>query len=647
MKSFIYKYVTNWALNLSRSVKRALALFLDIILCVFAFWLALSLRLEKLVSLDLHHLAPLLLAIGIIIPIFISCGLYKTILRYSSTQTMGVLAKAIFFYALIYSIIILIIGFQGVPRSIGILQPILMFMLILASRWIIKNWLREYFSKTIPNNVKKNIIIYGAGNAGQQLASSLLDNQAFKLITFVDDNENLWGGTINGHPVLSPKKIKQMLDIKNVKELWLAIPSATDNTRKQLINNLRKFPMHVRTLPNFSDLLSNKIRIGDVRELDINELLNRTVVKPNFTLLQKCILGKTVLVTGAGGSIGSELCRQVLNQKPNCILLIDNSEVALYNIHKELESIKKQQNIYDKNHITLIPLLINIQDKLKLIQVFEKWRPQTVYHAAAYKHVPMVEYNVVAGISNNVIGTLTCATVAINYEAEHFVLVSTDKAVRPTNIMGASKRLAEIVLQSLCNDKNKMKTSLSMVRFGNVLGSSGSVVPLFRKQIETGGPVTLTHEKITRYFMTVQEASQLVIQAGAMAEGGEVFVLDMGKPIRIKDLARNMIQASGLVVKDKKTPWGDIEIQISGIRPGEKLYEELLIGENQEKTQHPLILRAHETFMKRKDFDIHIKKLTKAMEKNNIKEIRKILVSAVPGFIPNIDIVDWIDKNTY
>jgi len=390
-------------------------------------------------------------------------------------------------------------------------------------------------------------------------------------------------------------------------------------------------------------LATGRVRLSDVRELDINELLGRDSIKPNFALLQKCIFEKTILVTGAGGSIGSELCRQILVQNPRRIILIENSEVALYNIHAELQSkIGQQPDDYD----VLVPLLCNVQDETKLTHIFETWKPETVYHAAAYKHVPIVEHNVVAGITNNVIGTLTCAKISIKHKVENLVLVSTDKAVRPTNIMGASKRLAEMALQSLCNDKNNESTCLSMVRFGNVLGSSGSVVPLFRKQIEAGEALTLTHKDVTRYFMTAVEAAQLVIQAGAMAKGGEVFVLDMGQPVSILDLARNMIESAGLIVKDAITPWGDVEIQVTGMRPGEKLYEELLIGDNAKPTEHARILQAHETFMERDDFDALIQKLTNAIVQNNIIEIRELLIANVSGYVPSGDIVDLISSNS-
>ncbi|MDB4238751.1 polysaccharide biosynthesis protein [Alphaproteobacteria bacterium] len=644
MNNIIYQFLTRLALNLPRNLKRALAIFLDTLISISSTWLALSILLEQFITFKWTYVYPALVSVGIAIPVFISWGLYRAIFRYSSNRAMAVVAKAIAVYALIYILIFSIITFDSIPRSIGLMQPMIMFFLVSTSRWLIKNLLGHYLSGNMNDYIKKGVVIYGAGDAGRQLASSLRQNNEFKFISFIDENRSFWGGTIDGSPVASPSAINHLIKIENAKELWLAIPNDKGSKRQELINRLRKLPLYVRTLPSFSDLAAGRIRLSDLRELDINELLGRDALKPDYLLLQKCISEKTVMVTGAGGSIGSELCRQILSQNPRCILLIENSEVALYNVHAELKSIITKQSANED--AVLIPLLINIQDKIKLIHIFETWKPETVYHAAAYKHVPMVESNVVAGITNNVIGTLNCAKIAIKHDVKHFVLVSTDKAVRPTNIMGASKRLAEMALQSLWSDINNSRTCLSMVRFGNVLGSSGSVVPLFRKQIEKGGPITLTHRDITRYFMTIPEAAQLVIHAGAMAQGGEVFVLDMGKPVRIIDLARNMIEAAGLMVKDTKTPWGDIEIKVTGMRPGEKLYEELLIDDNAKITGHPRILHAHEAFLERSDFDALIQKLTNATDQNNISEIRDLLIDNVSGYIPSKDIVDWISLNS-
>ncbi|MDB4215548.1 polysaccharide biosynthesis protein, partial [Burkholderiaceae bacterium] len=551
-------------------------------------------------------------------------------------------------YAIVYAAIFSLVGINGVPRSIGLMQPMVLFLVIGGSRWLVRNWLGSHLSGSIEEKAKDGVVIYGAGDAGRQLAASLVHSNEFKFLTFVDDNSGFWGGTIDGRSVSAPSEMARLIESQQAKEVWLAMPKVSNAKRRDLIASLRPLPIHVRTLPSFSDLASGRVRLSDVRELDVNELLGRDAVKPNGVLLQKCIFDKTVLVTGAGGSIGSELCRQILAHNPRRILLIDNSEVALYNIHSELQALLRKQSDTDTDtdvdvDAMLVPLLANVQDTVTLSRIFAAWHPQTVYHAAAYKHVPMVEHNPVAGITNNVIGTLNCAQSAIAHGVENFVLVSTDKAVRPTNVMGASKRLAEMALQALASEPKNQGTCLAMVRFGNVLGSSGSVVPLFRKQIEAGGPVTLTHADVTRYFMTIPEAAQLVVQAGAMAKGGEVFVLDMGEPVRIADLARSMIEAAGLAVKDAVTPWGDIEIAVTGLRPGEKLYEELLIGDGAHPTSHPRISQAQEAFMPADAFEVLMAKLENALQSNDASAIRDYLAEAVSGYAPTGEIVDWVE----
>lgn len=639
MKNSFLQFLTQKAINLSRGNKISVAIFLDTVICIIATWIALSIRLGELTTINWQFAIPTLVSIFIAIPIFFSWGVYRTIFRYVNSDMLQNITKATIVYALLYSIVFVAISVQNIPRSIGLTQPMIMFLLIAASRWLVKTWLSQYFSVKVNEKVKKEVIIYGAGGSGRQLAANLIHNHEFKFLFFIDDNKNLWGGTIDGYSVKSPSSIKSLTRLEKQKELWLAMTKLSATKKNKLINELFRLGLHVRTLPSFSDLTNNRVSLNDVRELNINELVGREPVKPNINLLKKCIFKKTVLITGAGGSIGSEICRQILAQNPQRILLAENSEVALYNIHNDLNSVIKENSI----KTILIPLLINIQDTTNLDHIFKTWKPYTVYHAAAYKHVPMVEHNVVAGVANNVIGTLKCAHIAMKYNVKHFVLVSTDKAVRPTNVMGASKRLAEMNLQLLNNDLKNNRTCFCMVRFGNVLGSSGSVVPLFRKQIEAGGPVTLTDEHVTRYFMTITEAAQLVIQAGSMSNGGEVFVLDMGKPVRILDIARNMIETAGFQIKDKDTPWGDIEIQVTGLRPGEKLYEELLIGNNPKPTKHPRILQANETLITKKDFNKLIQNLTVHLKNHNIVEIRKLLKDNVAGYQPSKD-VDWTSR---
>ena len=639
----INQYLKSKALNLSRTNKKLLALTLDIILCFFATWLSLSLRLEKFIIFTFDYNLAFLVSVSIAIPIFILMDLYKGIFRYNSNMAIWIIAKAMFVYGFIYSLVFTLTGIEGIPRSIGLMQPTFLFWLIGSSRWLVKTWLGPTFSIKKSNDSRKNILIYGSGRAGRQLASSLLHSNEFKLINFIDDNKAYWEGTIDGYSVISPPSIKKVIETKDIKQLWLAIPNLYGKKRLELINNLRKFPVHVRTLPSLTDLINGKVRFSDLRELDVNELLGRDAVKPDTSLLKKCILKKTVLITGAGGSIGSEICRQIINHQPKVVLLIDNSELALYNIHNELQLLVKKQSYEKLNHsVILVPLLINIQDEKRLSDVFRTWQPETVYHTAAFKHVPMVEFNVISGIKNNVFGTLNCAKISLKNKVENFVLISTDKAVRPTSIMGASKRLAEMLIYTLNNDKENLSTCFSMVRFGNVLGSSGSVIPLFRKQIEAGGPITLTDKRVTRYFMTSTEAAQLVIQAGGMAKGGEVFLLDMGNPVLIFDLARNIIKATGLSVKDDNSPWGDIEIKITGLRVGEKLYEELLISGDAKKTQNNRILKTNENFLSKNKLNIVLKSLENLINKNDVIKIRKLLIEHVTGYKPNEDIVDLI-----
>jgi FlaA1/EpsC-like NDP-sugar epimerase len=631
MKNSFLQFLTQKAINLSRGNKISVAIFLDIVICIIATWIALSISLGELTTINWQFAIPTLVSIFIAIPIFLSWGVYRTIFRYVNSDMLQNITKATIAYALLYSIVFVAISIQNIPRSIGLTQSMIMFLLIAASRWLVKTWLNQYSSVKVNEKVKKEVIIYGAGGSGRQLAANLIHNDEFKFLFFIDDNKNLWGGTIDGYSVKSPSSVTSLTKLEKQKELWLAMTKLSPTKKNKLINDLFRLGLHVRTLPSFSDLTNNRVSLSDVRELNINELVGREPVKPNINLLKKCIFKKTVLITGAGGSIGSEICRQILAHNPQHMLLAENSEVALYNIQNELSTVIEENSI----KTILVPLLINIQDTTNLDHIFETWKPYTVYHAAAYKHVPMVELNVVAGVANNVIGTLRCANIAMKYNVKHFVLVSTDKAVRPTNVMGASKRLAEMTLQLLNNDPKNNRTCFCMVRFGNVLGSSGSVVPLFRKQIEAGGPVTLTDENVTRYFMTTTEAAQLVLQAGSMSKGGEVFVLDMGKPLRILDVAKNMIETAGFQIKDEKKPWGDIEIKIIGLRPGEKLYEELLIGNNPKSTTHPRILQENETFIIKKDFDKLIKELHRFLKENNVKKIIKLLETNVSGYKPS------------
>lgn len=610
-------------------------------ICIFATWIALSFRYGEFVYPHYYIGFPVLISVCIAIPIFYYMGIYKVIFRYVHADQINIFAKAIILYTLIYSLLIIIFEFKNIPRSIGLMQPMIVFILICTSRWAVITWLDFYFPINPNKKNRKEVIIYGAGSSGRQLAGNLLYSSEYKFLFFVDDNKTFWGGTIDRYPVRPLSSINKYINTKHSIEVWLTMTNISMPKRLGLIKQLSDLGLHVRTLPSFSDLTSNRVYLSDVRELNINELIGREPVNPNIKLLKKSIFKKTVMVTGAGGSIGSEICRQVIMNEPNYILLVENSEFALYHILNELRSILKEKL---NKKIILVPLLIDIQDSKSMSYVFKIWKPYTVYHAAAYKHVSIVESNILSGIKNNLIGTLQVANLAIFFKVKKFVLISTDKAVRPTNIMGVTKRLAEIILQLLSSDPNNKNTCFCIVRFGNVLGSSGSVVPLFRKQIKAGGPVTLTDKKVTRYFMTTTEAAQLVIQAGSMAKGGEVFVLDMGKPIRIEDIANKMIETSGLKIKNENNPFGDIEVQIIGLKPGEKLHEELLIGNNPKKTKHSRILQANEECMLKEDFELLMKNIYTCIDNNNIPGIIDVLKHNIVNYSPSNEILDIISK---
>lgn len=629
-------------LALSRLSKRLVVLLLDIALIIGATWVAFYLRLGEFVSLIQGQpwssglLDATLFSIVIAIPTFILSGLYKAIFRYSGWPALLTIGKATLVYAAFYFCIFSVIGKPDVPRTVGIIQPILLLLLVGASRAIANVWLGGVYQRGLRQADRPKVLIYGAGQTGRQLASAMINSPEMQVIGFLDDDDRLHGHVLNGQRIYSPVDLEQLVSTLKISDVLLAMPSISRQRRNQILNRIRSAHVSVRTLPSVTDLAQGRVSVNDLRELDIDDLLGRDPIVPNHILLTKNILSKVVLVTGAGGSIGNELCRQILAIGPAKLLLIDQSEFALYQIHHELEG-----RLADKQgpFTTLLPLLASVQDKDRLHEIMSTWRPDTVYHAAAYKHVPLVEHNPAEGIKNNVIGTLRTAQAAADNRVSDFVLVSTDKAVRPTNIMGASKRLAEQVLQALAQQNTR--TRFSMVRFGNVLGSSGSVVPKFRQQIRDGGPISLTHPEITRFFMTIPEAAQLVIQAGAMAKGGDVFVLDMGEPVRIADLARRMAELSGLTIKDEQNPDGDIEIQVTGLRPGEKLFEELLIGDKPEKTSHPRIIRAQETFMHWNQLEGKLASLERVLQVNDLNVIRSMMLELVAGYQPTSDIVDW------
>ncbi len=621
-------------LGLPRIAKRALVLLVDFSLCFLTVWLAFYLRLGEFVALAGPSLWAAIASIAVALPIFIVSGLYRAIFRYTGWPAMMTVTKAIVVYGLVYAAIFTAVGFQGVPRTIGLIQPILLLLAVGASRALARFWLGGLYQSQLKRAALPKVLIYGAGTAGRQLAAAMANSHEMRVVGFLDDDDRMHGQVLNGQPIYGPDDLSDLVATLQITDVLLALPSASRKRRNEILEQMLNAHVSVRTLPSITELAQGKVSTSDLRELDIDDLLSREPVVPNHILLSKNITEKTVLVTGAGGSIGSELCRQILKVNPVTLLLIEQSEFALYDIHQEL-----QKKIAD-GAVKLVPLLASVRDGERMREIMATWRPDTVYHAAAYKHVPLVEHNPTEGIRNNVLGTQTAARAAAEHGVSDFVLISTDKAVRPSNIMGVSKRLAEMVLQALA--AVSPTTRFTMVRFGNVLGSSGSVVPKFRQQIRDGGPITLTHREITRYFMTISEAAQLVIQAGAMAKGGDVFVLDMGQSVKIMDLARRMIELSGLSVKDEINPDGDIEIEITGLRPGEKLYEELLIGNDPKSTPHPRIMKAHEDFLPLPALEEKLNALELALNVNDISVVRRMLQQLVAEYTPSGGIVDWV-----
>ena len=630
--------LTDRFLGLPRTAKQALAALLDIALCVLALWAAFALRLETFAPPVQAIPLAVAISVAVAIPVFVLLGLYRAVFRYSGTRALISITKAVATFGLFFFLVFTVVGVQGVPRSVGILQPIIFFLLVGASRWLVRLWFGGRIAQSPDKTEWPNVLIYGAGEAGRQLAAGLANARGWNLVGFLDDDRNLWGGSIDGHRVYDPAALRAVVERESVSELWLAIPALSTVRRRELIESIRSIPVHVRSLPTITDLASGRVNLSDVQELDVNDLLGRDPVEPHGLLLNRSVRGKTVLVTGAGGSIGSELCRQIISLEPAQLVLVDNSEYALYSIHRELVGTLQRKQISEHVDVDnafadkLIPVLASVTEENAIAKIFNHFSPQTVFHAAAYKHVPMVERNIAAAVWNNVWGTYICAQQALASGTETFMLVSTDKAVRPTNVMGATKRVAELIVQSSAASLKRSNRSFTAVRFGNVLGSSGSVVPLFRDQIAKGGPVTLTHAEITRYFMTIPEAAQLVLQAAGMAKGGEVFVLDMGKPVRIYDLARRMIEYSGQTVRDQLNPRGTVGICVTGLRPGEKLHEELLIGGHPEATVHPKIIRARERSLDKDFLEANLMTLRELIETNRPSELLKLLTQLVPEY---------------
>lgn len=621
-------------LFLPRFAKRLLVLVLDVGLCVLATWIAFYLRLGEFVELGGNARWAVIVSVCVALPIFIKSGFYRAIFRHSGLPVLLSIVRATVVYGVVYGFVFTVIGVQGVPRTIGIIQPILLLLMVAASRAVAWLWLGGHYQRHLRRMLLPNVLIYGAGTAGRQVLAALAHNHEMRVAGFLDDDASLHGLLVNDKPVFPPKDIDTLIGALKISSVLLALPSASLSRRNEIVTTLLKHKVSVQTVPSLTELAQGKIDISTIRRVDIEDLLGREPVAADPTLIARNIATKVVLVTGAGGSIGSELCRQILVWGPEKLLLFDQSEAALYAIHEELE------RDFATSGCPLIPLLGSVCDEGRLREIFSAFKPDTVYHAAAYKHVPLVEHNIFEGIRNNVFGTLAVAKIAAEYRAADFVFISTDKAVRPTNVMGATKRLAEMALQVLALEGSE--TRFAMVRFGNVLGSSGSVVPKFRQQIGSGGPITVTHADVTRYFMSIPEAAQLVIQAGAMAGGGDVFLLDMGKSIKIMDLARRMIELSGLTVRDDENPTGDVAIMVTGLRPGEKLYEELLIGDAPTATAHPMIMKSIEATLPGVELERVLAALERAAAANDAPAARRILIAGVAGYQPTGGIVDWV-----
>ena len=628
----------NSILYLPRYLKRIIAITTDIFLCIFCTWLAFTLRLEEFIIFQNFNFNPAVISVILALPIFWMFGLYRTIFRFTGLSIVFTVLTSIFIYGFLYFLVIGVYTLSGVPRSIGVIQPMLLFFFIISSRLFIK-FLLSSDSIFQNSSNKKNLLVYGAGEAGRQLVASLENSPEFRVRGFLDDNEQLHRQVLIGKTVYSPLSLEKLIKSKDIRLVFLALPSINRRSRNEIIAYLNKYKLIVKTLPSISEIVNEKITLSDIKDLNIDDLLNREEIKPNKKLLEKNINNKNILVTGAGGSIGSELCRQIIKLKPDKLLLLDLNEFSLYKIEDELKN--------KQNNIKIISLLINVQDQEKLERIFEIFKVDTVYHSAAYKHVPLVEENICEGLRNNVFSTLAVTKASVSKKVSNLVLISSDKAVRPTNVMGVSKRISELCMQGVYDNTQQIITNFSIVRFGNVLKSSGSVIPKFKKQINEGGPVTLTHKEVTRYFMTVTEAAQLVIQAGAMGKKSEVFVLDMGESIKILDLINKMISLSGLTTKDDNNSNGDIEIKITGLRPGEKLYEELLIGDNPQTTEHPKIQKIDDPFIPFEQLENNLIKLKDLLDKYEISEVKKLLHKLVKSYNPNSKIVDhiYIEQN--
>jgi FlaA1/EpsC-like NDP-sugar epimerase len=621
-------------LNLPRFVKQIVFIIIDLSLCVLCTWFAFYLRLDQFISIIGAGLTAAMVSLTLALPIFWLFGLYRTIFRYSGLSIMFSVSIALLVYGLLYFLVFGVYGVAGIPRSIGILQPMLLFFAVVTSRLFVKYLLGGNYLFKEKSQFLKKTLVYGAGSAGRQLVSALENSNELKVVGFLDDDDRLHGQVLQGQEIYSSLKIADLIKSKEVSLVLLALPSISRSTRNEILKNLSNYPLQVQTLPTVADIIQGRVYFSDIKDLDVDDILNRDQVLPNTELLSKNITSKVVLVTGAGGSIGSELSRQIAKQNPEKLLLLELNEFALYKIYEELKIANEK--------LKIIPLLVNVQDEIKVNEIFKTFKIDTVYHTAAYKHVALVEENISESIKNNVFATLAVTKAALSQQVENFVFVSSDKAVRPTNIMGASKRLSELCVHGLYKNAKNNRTNMSIVRFGNVLESSGSVIPKFKRQIKDGGPISLTHPDVTRYFMTLVEASQLVIQAGAMSKDCDVFVLDMGESVKIKDLIYRIVKLSGLTIKDENNKEGDIEIKIIGLQPGEKLYEELLLGDNPQKTQHPKIQKAQDPFIPFNQLEVDLNNLRTLLDNNKVFDVKELLAKIVKTYQSNSAIVDHV-----
>lgn len=625
----------NFIWNLSRFNKRIISVCIDTFFIIASFYAAYWTRIGHIQSFDdISTRYVILGTLAVTLLVYTRLGLYRAVLRYLTFHALAVVSAGTAISAATVAVLAFYFD-ASIPRSVPIIYGTFLCLLCGGSRLIVRVLVAQVDGKG-----KKNVLIYGAGSAGRQLAWALRSSETHKVVGFIDEDSTLENTVIMGLSVRNLKEASAAVDKYHVHQILLAVPSASRARRKQILDALVPLSAEVLTVPDMKDIVEGKATIDELKDVAIEDLLGRDAVTPQQSLMEANIKNKVVMVTGAGGSIGSELCRQILSCKPKNLILFELSEFGLYQIDRELNQLAKEKGL----NVEIIPLLGSVQRINRLSVVMKSFAVQTIYHAAAYKHVPLVEYNVVEGVRNNVFGTYYTAKAAIEANVESFVLISTDKAVRPTNVMGTTKRMAELGLQALA-EQEKLKTNgtrFCMVRFGNVLGSSGSVVPLFKKQILKGGPLTVTHPDIIRYFMTIPEAAQLVIQAGAMGKGGDVFVLDMGEPVKIIDLAENLIRLTGLEVKSEENPYGDISIEFSGLRPGEKLFEELLIGDNVEQTAHERIMTAHERFLPLSDYTGLLEQLDAACHTFDHEKIRELLISAPTDFNPSDGICDLV-----